>query len=212
LKFNCTQWLKSHSEFIYSVILKVNFILSVSVESSNQTMIWRIFFLFLLTIDKLSGKIMFKNMNVQNVGRVLNVSGNYSNQGANAVLNFQLKVFEPVKKVLISIKITVPQNEDDTEYGKHAFNIQVDLEKLMNGKNTELITKTIVNIALQTFRPRLTLPTKEKLYLLQKFTVPGLLFSWNAKFLIKIGFHAKPVKSNKLILMTNIEIEGEIKI
>lgn len=88
------------------------------------------------------------------------------------------------------------------------------MEKLINGKKTELVTKTIVNLVLQAFNPPLSFPTKEKSYTLEKLSIPSFMHIWNNdeifKFQAQIGIHVKSVKSNKLVLITNMVLEGNV--
>lgn len=149
-------------------------------------------------------------MDLINPGRIGNISGNFKTHGFDTALSFRIDIFEPLKKVMVAVRIFTPRSENDTEYGINRFNIQIDIDQLMKGKKTLFTTKVIVGLILNTFTPKLTLPTKEKSYLLSNLTIPGLLFRYDTKFLLKIAIHVKSVKNNKLMPMTNVAMEGEL--
>lgn len=151
-------------------------------------------------------------MDITNTGRLANMSGNFSTLRTDTIMNFRFDLSETIKKVVFSFQIFIPRSENDTEYGINRFNMHVDLEKMMKGKQTEIITKTIVTIILNIFKPSLTFPTKEKSYVVPNFIIPGVVFRFDTKFLFKLAIFGKPMKSNKIILMSNVVVEGEISV
>lgn len=89
----------------------------------------------------------------------------------------------------------------------------MDLESLLNGKNSHPIVTLIMNLIVRIIEPPIKLPIQKGSYKLPKFTLPVLPFARKDpfKFLVDIKLHMKKSRQRRTILVSKVLIKGSTK-
>lgn len=96
---------------------------------------------------------------------VINITYKIYNDGVHSYsLTGVAETFGVITKVLIYVKIKVPQNEKDKSYQRELIRTIVDVEKALKGIHGNIFTKTIYESIVKSFDFEVKLP-------LQKVTV-----------------------------------------
>lgn len=92
-----------------------------------------------------SATFILNNLIVDYNKEFLNVTAEVFNDGVNAsVLNATIAISTVVEKVLLYLKVTLQENQNDEKYGKDFIRTVVDADKLLKGIYGNFIAKNLM--------------------------------------------------------------------
>lgn len=84
----------------------------------------------------------------------------YNNGVNDTSLNMNFEIFTAIQKLLIYVKLNLPENAIDRKYQKEFLRTVCDLEKIMNGNNGNFISSSMMAIISSSIDIDLKLPFK----------------------------------------------------
>lgn len=67
------------------------------------------------------------------------------NEMGSAIMNFTFEFKVTIKKVLLYIKISIPENENDNHYQKEIIRTVLDVEKIFKDTESTFMVKAVIN-------------------------------------------------------------------
>lgn len=94
----------------------------------------RLVFLLVFSTSVLSAVIYIDRVTRDSNKKVANFSVTFAhNDKRNAIVNLTIEIYKPLIKMMVYVKINVPENKDDRECKRQFLRTVVDVEKLSNG-------------------------------------------------------------------------------
>lgn len=84
-------------------------------------------------------------MTVDSDPQLLNITHNVISDGVNdALMSFTFNLLAKLENTLMYIQVNVPEDKQDEKYRKDLFKTRIDLKKMLDGVNSNFITKSIM--------------------------------------------------------------------
>lgn len=138
------------------------------------------------------------------------MTGNFTNDGRTTTIFFAADFKEIFTKFLVLLEIALPSSGDVEDYDRVSFRSTMDVNELLNGKNTNFILKLLMNSIVRSIEPKVSFPLRKTYYKLPNLTFPELpsFAGYNTKFLANVKFHVKIIKTSKMVYVSKIILKG----
>lgn len=185
---------------------------------------------FCLILQKIGADTAISKLQVDNNLKYINCSGLASVIELHTVLvNVDCDLLTDVTKVTNYVKLKIPANGSDREYGKDVLRTTLDLEKFFQGAHSNFLVQAVMGGMSKSlsFVPKFPLKAvswcwlvllKTYIYFLvfqqhlkfQNITFPARLLIFKSKFILELRYVAKTPSERKLIFFTCLSFYGEV--
>jgi fructose-bisphosphate aldolase class 1 len=74
--------------------------------------------------------------------------------------SFTITTFQTIEKALMYIQVNIPQDEQDEKYRKMVLKTRIDMKKMIDGVNSNFVTRMLMENWMKTIDTELKYPLK----------------------------------------------------
>lgn len=105
--------------------------------------------------------VIIDHINVNCNHEFINLTFKVFNDGINSsVIGVTVDLFADVARTMMKLKVNIPQDENDKNYGREVLHTSIDLAKLFNGVQAKFLAKIMMEILLCAIDFELKFPFK----------------------------------------------------
>jgi hypothetical protein len=148
--------------------------------------------------------------------KIVNLTGNFTISGKTSIINFHYDIKEVLTRLLIAVEIATTDGIDPELFNRPFFRINMELEKILKGKNTNPIMQLLVLGICKAIVPPIKMPITKGMYHLPNFKFPEIhlfnIFQADQKFQAEVKLYIKVAKKPKMFFMSKGVLRGSIVI
>lgn len=145
---------------VQAILFSIFIALSVNRELSNQKYLSNKVLNCLISSKE--SIVFVDHVNVNCNHQFINATFKVYNDGINPSLTeATFDVFADIAMIVISVKINIPENENDKNYGREFFKTSINLAKLFSGVQSSFVAKLFMETLVGRIAFDLKLPFKQ---------------------------------------------------
>jgi hypothetical protein len=119
---------------------------------------------------------------------VVNYTFFVRNENDGILLNTSMDLKKPMQKIVMNVKINMPEDETDQDYRRELFKTTVDWQKILKAMDGSFMAKLILDNVKTAANFKMTFPMKEGIYTWTNITVTDKYFPFpiSSKLLIEL--------------------------
>jgi hypothetical protein len=93
--------------------------------------------------------------------KLINITHDMVNDGVHdTVSNFTVQILQTLEKSMMYIQVNVPQDKQDEKYRKLIVKTRIDMKKMLDGVNSNYVSRMIMENLMKTVNIELKFPMK----------------------------------------------------
>jgi hypothetical protein len=153
--------------------------------------------------------VTFDNLTIINESQDFNITGSFINHEQTSTLTFIGDIRKNYSKAIVSVESHVPQSKNDKIFERQMLSVNLDIEKIQNGKNTHFATKLVLDVLFKSFKPPLKFPFTPNIYTVN-LTIPNFPSFFSEKFRLEIKIFMVIAGKKKSKFASKILLRGTV--